>query len=524
MFYKVDAGDEEGRKVIIYGAGDDGILTLITLLNAGIYVSAFCDRDIRKQRIKIMNKKVLSPEELYKMEDKENVSVYVGSRKFEKEIKEDIQKMGFQEIYENRGGFQNKIVVGNVYRYGSRSWYTIIEQAYEKHIFIFGVSKLGLEFAEKLRMTDVAVEAFIIDDRCNKNDTEYSVISVSELELYPKEKIMVYILEYIPERVRLLEEYGYQNGYHYRMAPYIYGGHRIRNPYVRLDTITGFSYVDSEKTPGYTIIGSKNNYKYVIMILGASATDQQYHYFPSWVHYYEKCFERHGIKVKIFNGGGQAYSTQQNLIRMIRDLPFIKPDLVVDYGGGINAMNLVQDGRLFRIDQPFCADYTEKVLACLAGPPRRVYIKDDLLHELYGIEESKEICMGMVRDEAEDKAVAAAEDYLYAVRCMHAVCASQGIKFLNFLDPLMAYSEYLGKMDTEKLYHDEDFFKIVQKRETVRRFRREVIKGMDDRFQTDLTQILVGDSMYEDIWHPNEKGNRIIANYVYEKTMQILED
>lgn len=525
MFYKVRSEDEESCKVVIYGAGDDGILTFITLLNAGIYVSAFCDRDIHKRRVKIMNKRVMSPAELSKLSTKEHMAVYIGSRKFKEEIKKSLQEMGVEEIYENSGGLQSKIIIGNVYRYGSKSWYTIIEQAYKKHIFIFGVSKLDLEFAEKLRMTDITVEAFIIDDMCNKNDVGYSVISVSELGgLYSKEKIMVYILEHIPERVRLLESHGYQNGYHYRMAPYIYGGHRIKNPYVRLDTNVGFSYVDSEKTPGYSVIGSESDYEYVIMVLGASETDEKFQYFPSWVSYYEDCFEKHGIKVKIFNGGGQAYSTQQNLIRLIRDLPLISPDLVVDYEGVISAMNLVQDGRLFRIDQPFCNDYTEKALAGLERPPRRVYIRDELLHELYGIEENTEICAGMLRDETEDKALATAEDYLYAVKCMYAVCMSEGLKFLNFFGPIMAYSEYLGEMDTEKLYHDEEFYKIVQKQEAVHRFRREVIKKMDDRFQTDLTRILIGDSMYEDVWHPNEKGNQIIAKYVYEKTMQILKD
>lgn len=521
MFYKAGHESADEEKVIIYGAGDDGILTFITLMNAGIYVSAFCDMDCRKQKMRIMNKRVMSPTELDSCEDKEHIIIFIGSRNYRQEIKNNLYKMGFKEIYENRGEFQNKISIGKCYRYGSRTWYTIIEQSYKKHIFIFGTSGLDLIFAEKLRMTDIKIEALIVENTYDESDLEYPLISVSELASYPKEKIMVYILEDISKRVKLLEKRGYRNGYHYRMAPYIYGGHRITNPYHRLDVTTGFSYVDSENTPGYSVIGDEDNYEYIIMILGASATDQHYHYFPSWVDFYKDNLKESGIRVKIFNGGGQAYSTQQNLLRLIRDLPVISPDLVVDYDGGINAMNLVQEERLFRLRQPFSNSYTEKVLSSLS-PPRRVYIKEDLLHEIYGIEECTEICVGMQQGTIKDVVSVSAENYLYAIKCMHAICMVQGVKFLNFLDPLMVYSEFLGMKDKEKLFHDDDFFKIRKMRESACRLRKEIIEGMDSSFQTDLTQILRQDDMYEDIWHPNEKGNQIIARHIYEKTMQVL--
>lgn len=60
MFSLVGHESEEESRVIIYGAGHDGILTFITLLNLGIYVLAFRDQDIQKQAVKIMNKSCIT--------------------------------------------------------------------------------------------------------------------------------------------------------------------------------------------------------------------------------------------------------------------------------------------------------------------------------------------------------------------------------------------------------------------------------------------------------------------------------
>ena len=53
----------------------------------------------------------------------------------------------------------------------------------------------------------------------------------------------------------------------------------------------------------------------------------------------------------------------------------------------------------------------------------------------------------------------------------------------------------------------------------MRVFRQTVSEKLDAGFHTDLTQILAGDEMYEDIWHPNEKGNQILAKHVFDKVL-----
>lgn len=520
MFFLVGHDGEVESQVIIYGAGNDGILTFITLLNLGIYVSAFCDQDRQRQAVKIMNKKVVSPEELFSYDNKDQLIIYIGSRLYNEEIKKSLLDNGFSKIYEQRGDFQYNVSIGSVYRYSSSNWYTIIEQSYKKHIFIFGNSALDVQFADKLRMTDIHIEAFIMDDiNCSANVT-YPIITVPELDQYPKDKVMVYILDCIPERVRRLEERGYSQGYHYRIGHYLSGSGRMQNPYVCLDVNTGFSYVDFEDTPGYTLLG-KDNSEYIVMVLGASATDHFTHYYPSWVSFYYNYLKNAGLNVKIYNGGNGGYTEQQSLFKMIRDLPIIDPDLVVYYGGGLNMVNYLNDGEShFRIRQPFSNAYTENLLNSIV-PVKRGYIKEDILRELYGVEQSTEVCVGYQYDDRRDTIVTLVDSYMYVTRCMNAVCMAQGVKFVNFLDPLMIYSEHLGVVDTEKLYNDKLYTRIKRSREGACRFRKEVSQQMDKSFQTDLTQILDGDEMWHDVYHPNEKANMIIAKHVYERTMKV---
>lgn len=520
MFWKADQTISGDERIIIYGAGDRGIATFIMLLNAGIYVSAFCDADLQKQKIRIMNKGVISPEELYAYGEKERILVFIGSERYGEEIKENLRNAGFLNLYENRGEYQDKILCGRSYRYGRRSWYSIIEQARHKQIYVYGTSALELEFAEKLRLTDIEVTAFLVDDEGMENESGLPEIPVSELRNCEKDKIMVYVMSEVPGRVKVLEKLGLRHGYHYRMGGHVDGGRRLQNPFVRLDVNCGFGYVDDEEAPGYVVSGPEDG-DCKIMILGASATDPLYNYFPTWVSFFQEELEGAGIRGLIYNGAQQAYSEQQCLVKLIRDLPVIMPDIVIHYGGGLEAMNLMQKERLFRKELPFAFHYVSGLFENMR-PVQRGYVNRRLAKEVFDAEEKKAVCLGLPSRKTGDAAVLAAENYLYAVDCMCAVCKSRGVRFLNFLDPVPVYTERIGKLDREKLYHDDEFAQMKRFRESAFLFRKTVSEKADAEFHTDLTQVLCMDGMYHDVWHPNEMANRMLGRHVFERIMKML--
>lgn len=84
------------RPIVIYGAGALGMDCLIELLNLDIYVECFCDASPEKQKIRLMNKRVISPDELKNMKESHNVIVAVSSFK---EVGASLEQRGVQHLF-----------------------------------------------------------------------------------------------------------------------------------------------------------------------------------------------------------------------------------------------------------------------------------------------------------------------------------------------------------------------------------------------------------------------------------------
>lgn len=84
------------RPIIIYGAGALGMDCMIELLNLNVYVTCFCDSAKEKQEIKILNKRVISLEELYGMKETHNVIIAAAAFK---EIGEMLEVQGVKHLF-----------------------------------------------------------------------------------------------------------------------------------------------------------------------------------------------------------------------------------------------------------------------------------------------------------------------------------------------------------------------------------------------------------------------------------------
>jgi FlaA1/EpsC-like NDP-sugar epimerase len=63
------------RNIIIFGTGRFGLLTLTVMLQEGIYITAFCDKNPDLWNLKIMNKPVISTDDLIKIKDSSTVII-----------------------------------------------------------------------------------------------------------------------------------------------------------------------------------------------------------------------------------------------------------------------------------------------------------------------------------------------------------------------------------------------------------------------------------------------------------------
>ena len=84
------------RPIVIYGAGALGMDCLVELLNLDVYVECFCDASPEKQKISMLNKRVISPDELNDMKESHNVIVAVASFK---EIGTSLERRGVQHLF-----------------------------------------------------------------------------------------------------------------------------------------------------------------------------------------------------------------------------------------------------------------------------------------------------------------------------------------------------------------------------------------------------------------------------------------
>lgn len=94
---------KNGNINVIYGAGNTGMDLFVELINRDIYVDYFCDSSPQKWGILLMNKKVLSIDELITLKGKCNI--FIASIFFN-EINEELERIGFENIYNYRNNWR----------------------------------------------------------------------------------------------------------------------------------------------------------------------------------------------------------------------------------------------------------------------------------------------------------------------------------------------------------------------------------------------------------------------------------
>jgi hypothetical protein len=86
----------EKKNIIIFGTGRMGLLALTVMLQEDIYVHAFCDRNPDLWGMKIMNKQVISIDELVKM--KNTCSVIIAEEN-PVSCKKYLEELGMEDIW-----------------------------------------------------------------------------------------------------------------------------------------------------------------------------------------------------------------------------------------------------------------------------------------------------------------------------------------------------------------------------------------------------------------------------------------
>ncbi len=84
--------------------------------------------------------------------------------------------------------------------------------------------------------------------------------------------------------------------------------------------------------PGWAVYGDEEKAQFRIMTLGGSTSSEVY-YPENWVSKLSRKLASAGVRAVIYNGAVEMADVHEELIRMCRDIHFLKPDLVISMSG-----------------------------------------------------------------------------------------------------------------------------------------------------------------------------------------------
>lgn len=280
-----------------------------------------------------------------------------------------------------------------------------------------------------------------------------------------------------------LAGFGLTEGLHYMAAPF----NDLYAPLDLLDPILGFSR--SGDLPGFRIHHGKTPAARKVVALGASTTDYSFGGYRSWPEVFrDLCIDK-GLDVAVYNGGIAGYFSAQEALKLIRDALPLEPAAIVTFDGLNDASQQVLDR------YPMYHPYSIKAFnALFANMPRGQL---DINNEIKGVDYG----VGLPTTRW--------ESWYRNLRVMNGVCKEFHIPFFAFLQP--------NSLVRQGVQHDEKGLLINQFYARAREL------AARSGFITDATGIFDdADGVYYDFAHYTEKGNILVAQFVFERLRPVL--
>ena len=264
---------------------------------------------------------------------------------------------------------------------------------------------------------------------------------------------------------------------------------------------------------GFEIFGDVNNPDALkIVALGGSTTESVHSFIKGWPQMLTDSLAKDDHPTVMYCGGIAGYTSSQELLKLIRDVLPLKPDIVISYSGYNDLSRKViipcppeRERRPFITD--FQVNYIKNILLNYPEEQRMVY---------YGLENDKK----------------ALEQWLDNIRSMRSIANEFNILFLSFLQPFYLIGGY-KPTDSQKTIFNRKWWNkdypgsIIDKRQADLMINgaQEMINAVRDiDYITDLTNIFSEhENIYRDIAHVTEYGNQVIADHVYKELLRHID-
>lgn len=276
--------------------------------------------------------------------------------------------------------------------------------------------------------------------------------------------------------------------------------------------------------PGFVVYSSgdcKMQEALRIVALGGSTTDPLTPLFLedeevdpqdpyNWPKSLQEILDKEGYCVEVFNGGVAGYSSNQELLKLIRDVIPLEPNIVI-WLDGINEMGFSHSVP----KHPMVHDYQERLFKGLSLTRNSVLMPNTMkMLALRGTDARRTIegvSFGTPIDTSPEL------QWLKNARLAKVTAKEFDFSFISFLQPIMGFGEYeLSAMEQEMLDDRGESYL-----ENLRKFYTEAKRLCEEyEFLVDATEAFKDtQNAYLDPRHQNELGVRVLAQTILEELL-----
>lgn len=381
----------------------------------------------------------------------------------------------------------------------------LFQIAEDKKLIILGCKRISVFIYCAIRALGRDVSYFIdpeadsthiTDDRLFMNRPVFPMHRLLYENVW--EIAVIHSLHYRDNLSRQLESYGLKENENY----FGLHGYQCVREYDIFDPLTG--YARTEDIGSFHIHGENKDNLLRIAVIGGATTDYSYSAVRSWPDFLHEILEDNGIPNVIFNGGMNGYTSSEERDIVLRDVPCLKPDLVLSLSGECD-IGFIMTDRF----HPWYSRYTSGKLESIL----REHKCDDM-----------HLWFDAANDNMRfDKEKFDSQNWLKHQRIMYASLKSYAIAFHGFLQPVIFCGNYeMSKfekrcMDLFETEGKEQISSIGLISDEGKRFYKEVCENMSEYpFLHDLSGVFdTVSGVYSDGVHYDEGGNRIIAQAIY---------
>lgn len=499
-------------KTALYGI-NKGLQTLYSLIRDNVYISAICYKK-DEHPYTILGK----PPVLYD-DIKENSSewkVILAPNNSSETVIEEMRNDGIQaEIY--RKQLDKRMYVADL-EIDSLSISFFLKENKKRNVYIYGTGDRSIQFYNKMKYLDFDIKAFLTDENNAPEEiNDCQVMSVFELWLYDATPMIV-LSKPKKQTVDLLIDMGYKYGENFCLMSSLRINERRGNRQAVWDLNLGHSYIDKCSEPTGFIKYGSDKARQRIVILGGSTSDSLYTWFPSWPELLWQNLNKEGYDIQILNGSMCGYNVQQELLKLIRDVPDLKPDIIIDFSG----TNNVGTARVSP-EYPFTPYYLRNIAEIFQNHTIRYSEQTQDMKALCPNTMDETVYLGT----ATEKTCAAS--YILTLGMMKAISQEIGASFVSFFQPnLWTKHKYWDEWEQDIVFcssvsdlsGDRTDFRLKRAEDFI-----EEIKSIALKWQIDLTGLFNNtNDVYMDTDHYTLKANAIIAATVetHLKTLELI--